>query len=240
MEKTSQRCINLLIVEDNVSLSTCLLEYFQSTEYTTTTVGDADTAMRYLTQPRGYDLVLLDLSLPGKSGFELLEEVQGLSIDPSFILLTVLDQLESKLRAFSLGADDYLIKPCACQELKARMDAVLRRRQAPVADDEEQSYAFRDLTIDFVSNTCFRDGQRIPLTALEFEILEYLVERKGRVVPREELRNTVWAERETICLRTIDRHVAKIREKIEQDPDVPAYLQTVYGKGYEFVAAEYA
>lgn len=242
MESTSQSPIRLLIVEDSEATSTSLLDYFRSqTPYTTTTVSDADTALRYLSQPPGYDVVLLDVSLPGKSGFDLLEEVQSLPIDTSFLILSCVDRLEDKLRGFNLGADDYVVKPCAMEELKARVEAVLCRRLAPAAaSNGTYTYTLEDLTINFASNTCFREGQRIPLTSLEFDILEHLVEQRGTVVPREELRDAVWGDRNEICLRTIDRHVAKIRDKIEQNPQFPTYLQTVYGKGYEFAAAEYA
>lgn len=238
---TSQSPIRLLIVEGNECSSTSLLEYFRSEQYTTTTVGDADSALRYLSTPPGYDVVLLDVALPGKSGFDLMEEVRRLPIDASFLLITDRDRLEDKLRGFSLGADDYIVKPFALEELKARVEAVLCRRLTPAsASNGTHMYTLDDLTINFASNTCFRQGQRVPLTSLEFEILEYLVENRGRVVPREELRDAVWADRNGICLRTIDRHVAKIREKLEQNSEMPAYLQTVYGKGYEFACAEYA
>lgn len=242
MEAASQSPIRLLIVEDSEAASTSLLDYFRSkTPYTTTTVGDAETALRYLSRPPGYDVVLLDVSLPGKSGFELLEEAQALPLESSFLLLSSKDRLQDKLRGFNLGADDYVVKPCAMEELEARVEAVLCRRLAPAADSKgTYTYALDDLTINFASNTCFREGQRVPLTSLEFEILEYLVEQRGRTVPRKELRDAVWENTDDICLRTIDRHVAKIRNKIEQDPELPAYLQTVYGKGYEFTAAEYA
>jgi DNA-binding response OmpR family regulator len=241
MEATDPSSIRLLIVGDDESTSTRLLEYFQSKAYTTTTVGDADTALRYLSQSPGYDVVLLDLSLPGKNGFELLEEVQAHSITASFILLTSRDRLEDKLRGFDLGADDYVVKPCAVEELQARVEAVFNRQSStPSPSKEEQSFTFGELAINLASHTCSRDGRRIPLTALEFEILTYLVEHRGRAIPRDQLRDAVWSDRENICLRTIDRHVAKIRRKIERDCKQPAYLQTVYGKGYQFAAAESA
>lgn len=239
LDSTPQSPIRLLIVEDNETISTGLLEYFRSAHYTTTTVGDAETALRYLSQPPGYDIVLLDVMLPGKDGFELLEEAQKLPIDASFLIVSGRNNLEDRLRGFSLGAEDYIVKPFEMEELKARVEAVLCRRLAP-ASYGSHMYTLDDLTINFASNTCFRDGRRVPLTSLEFEILEYLVENRGCVVPREELRDAVWDDRDSISLRTIDRHVAKIREKLEPDPQMPTYLQTVYGKGYEFACAEYA
>jgi DNA-binding response OmpR family regulator len=240
MESTSVSDIRLLIIAGDDETRTCLLKYFQASKYQTTTVGDADTALRYLSNTPGYDIALLDVSLPGKNGFDLLEAAKKYPIDTAFLLITDRSCLEDKLQGFHLGADDYVVKPCAMEELEARVHAVLRRRPAPTTSTDQNIYTLNDLTIDFAANTCFREERRIPLTSLEFNILEYLVEHRGRVVRREELRDAVWADRDGICLRTIDRHVAKIREKLEQDPDVPAYLQTVYGKGYEFACAEYA
>ncbi len=240
MTSTPDSHIRLLIIAGDDETRTCLLEHFRAPTYQTTTVGDADTAFRYLSTTPGYDVALLDVSLPGKNGFDLLEAAQGHPVDTSFLLITNRSCLEDKLHGFHLGADDYVVKPCAMEELEARVHAVLRRRPVPTPSAERDTYTLNDLTIDFAANTCFREERRIPLTSLEFNILEYLVEHRGRVVPREELRDAVWADRDGICLRTIDRHVAKIREKLEQDPNVPAYLQTVYGKGYEFACAEYA
>jgi DNA-binding response OmpR family regulator len=241
MESTPQSPIRLLIVGDDEATSTGLLEYFRSPTYTTTTVSDADTALRYLVQPPGYDIVLLDMTLPGRSGFDLLADAARHSIKASFLLLSDRDCLEDKLRGFRLGADDYVVKPCAMEEIEARVAAVLgRRRSGASSSNGTHVHVLDDLTINVAANTCVREGRRIPLTSLEFDILSYLVEHRGRVVPREELRDAVWDDRDGICLRTIDRHVAKIREKLEHDPDMPAYLQTVYGKGYEFACAEYA
>lgn len=239
MNLIAQATVRLLIVADDDHTSACLLEHFRSKDYTTTTVGDTDSALRYLTQSPGYDVALIDVSLPNNSGFSLLEAVQDLSIETSFLLVTDRGRLEDTLRGFTLGADDYVVKPCAMEELEARVEAVLRRRRRPAHTSEEtDTYSLDNLEINFASNTCFREGQRIPLTALEFEILGYLVDQRGRVVPREELRDAVWQDRDNICLRTIDRHVAKIRKKLELNPDLPAYLQTVYGKGYEFGSEE--
>lgn len=239
MSLTAQTSIRLLIVADDDHTSATLLEHFRSNDYTTTTVGDTESALRYLGQSPGYDVALIDVSLPNNSGFSLLEAVQDRSIETSILLVTDRGRLEDTLRGFTLGADDYVVKPCAMEELEARVEAVLRRRQpTDHASEQTHTYSLDNLKINFSSNTCFREGQRIPLTALEFEILGYLVDQRGRVVPREELRDAVWQDRDSICLRTIDRHVAKIRKKLEQNPDLPAYLQTVYGKGYEFGCEE--
>lgn len=231
--------IRLLVVEDDNLICTLVIDYFRSKEYTVTTVSDVETASQYLSQPPGYDVVLLDLTLRGKDGFALLEDVDWRQTETALLVVSARDGLEDRLRAFRLGADDYLIKPFALEELEARIKAVHRRRQVPSA---ESSHVFdlNGLTINFAANTCYVNDQRISLTSLEFEILKYLAQNRGRVVPREELRKEVWSTPEDVALRTIDRHVAKIRRKLEPDSMTPTYLQTIYGKGYQFAAAEFA
>lgn len=240
MESTSARTIRLLIIAGEEDTRSRLLEYFQTSPYQTTTVGDADTALRYLSDCPGYDAAFLDRCLPEQTGFDLLETVQEMNTETAFLLLTSRSCLEDKLYGFELGADDYVERPFAMEELEARLQAVLRRSPASSPPTDEGTYTLNDLTINFGANTCFRGDQRVSLTSLEFMILKYIVEHRGQIVTREELRDAVWTDREDICLRTVDRHVAKIREKLERDPNVPAFLQTVYGKGYKFACAEYA
>lgn len=229
-----QSVVRLLIIENDEILGTCLLEHFRSAHYTASAVGDADTALRSLSQPPEYDIALLDVQLPGTSGFDLLDRAQQLPIDTSFFILSARASLEDRLRGFDLGAADYLKKPFDLEELEARVESVLRSRLAP-ASNRSHVYTHDDLTIDFASHECFRDGQQIFLSALEFQILECLVENRGRVLSREELRSVIWQNENAVSLRTIDWHVAKIRDKIEPDPQKPAFLRVVCGKGYEFV-----
>lgn len=231
--------IRLLVVEDDNLICTLVIDYFRSKEYTVTTVSDVETASKYLSQPPGYDVVLLDLTLRGKDGFALLEEVEWRQTETALLVVSARDGLEDRLRAFRLGADDYLIKPFALEELEARIKAVHRRHQVP---SSESSHVFNlnGLTLNFAANTCYVNDQRVSLTSLEFKILKYLVQNRGRVVPREELRKEVWSNPEDVALRTIDRHMAKIRRKLEPDSMAPTYLQTIYGKGYQFAAAEFA
>lgn len=236
---TQSSPIRLLVVEDDNLICTLVIEYFRSKEYTITTVSDVETATQYLSQPPGYDVVLLDLTLRGKDGFALLEDVDWQKTETALLVVSARDGLEDRLRAFRLGADDYLIKPFALEELEARIKAVHRRQQVP-ASQSAHLFNLNGLTINFAANTCYVNEQQISLTALEFNILKYLVQNRGRVVPREELREEVWGNEEDVALRTIDRHVAKIRGKLEPDSMTPTYLQTIYGKGYQFACAEYA
>lgn len=227
----------LLIIDDDPALCMGLLEYFRAAHFAPTTTSDADTALRYLRQPPGYDIALLDIDLRGTSGFALLEALQQTSIDTAVLIISGRSALSHRLRGFRLGAQDYLTKPFALDELKARVDVILERRSSsPAHRDGPPSR--EGLTLDPALKSCFRGSTRLPLTALEYRLLAYLAARPGRVISREGLRRALWTEDASISLRTIDRHIAKIREKIEPHPQNPLYLRTVYGKGYEFTVAD--
>lgn len=238
MESMSQSPVRLLIVEDDKRLSTSLLDHFRP-KYTATTAGDTDTALGYLSQPPGYDVTLFDLSLSDASGETLLERANKLPIDTSFLVMSDPESLSDRIQDSTPNIDDYIVKPFAMEELNARVETILCRQLAPGSYGSDV-FATDDLTINFAARSCFRDGEHIPLTSREFQILQYLVEQRGQVVTREELRKEVWEDENAILLRTVDRHVAEIRKKIEQTPDAPMYLHTVHGKGYEFACAEYA
>jgi DNA-binding response OmpR family regulator len=238
MESMSQSPVRLLIVENDERLSTSLLDHFRP-KYTATTAGDTDTALGYLSQPPGYDVTLLDLSLPNTEGCNLLEQANKLPIETSFLVMSDPEGLNDRIQGSTPNIDDYIVKPFAMEELNARVETILCQQLAPGSYGSDV-YATDDLTINFAARSCFRDGERIPLTSREFQILQYLVEQRGHVVSREELRQEVWEDDDAILLRTVDRHVAEIRKKIEQTPNAPAYLHTVHGKGYEFACAEYA
>jgi DNA-binding response OmpR family regulator len=237
METTNQNAPRLLIVDDEDMTRSGLLAYFQEAHYTVTSVGDVDGALDYLTRGPGYDVVLLDVALSGRSGFDLLREAKAQEIDSSFLILSARDDVDDRVTGLRLGADDYITKPFDVKEVEARVEAVLRARPSPSAE-ASPSFSTRNLEVNFSARTCFRDGERVPLTTLEFEILAYLVKNRGRAIDREELRTEIWTDAPSIHLRTVDRHIAKIRRKLERDAQVPAYLRTVYGKGYEFMCEE--
>ena len=239
MESMSQSPACLLIVEDDQQLSTSLLDHFRP-RYKATTTGDPDTALAYLSQPPGYDVTLLDLSLSNSDKGNLLERAEKLPVDTSFLVMADPDGLSGLVQDSTPTIDDYIVKPFAMEELNARVETILCRKLTPGGSYGSDVYATDDLTINFAARSCFRDGERIPLTAREFQLLQYLVEQKGTVVSREELRREVWDDEDAISLRTVDRHITEIRKKIEHSPHAPAYLHTVYGKGYEFACAEYA
>jgi DNA-binding response OmpR family regulator len=225
----------LLIVEDDPEVGAGLKEFFVLKEYDVTHVADGEQALREITTLPPYDLVLLDVMLPKKNGFEVLREARRAGVDSPVIMLTVKGSKEDKLRGFELGADDYVTKPFNAEELAARVHAVLKRSQPP-ADAPMDTYEFGDVSVNFSSHIARRSGEPVEFTALEFDILKYFIEHRGRTVSRKQLLRDVWGISGEITTRTIDRHVASLRKKVEPNPTKPTYIETVYGIGYRFTA----
>ena len=235
MEQTYRDVENarLLIVEDDPEMGIGLEKFFNLKGYEVVRVTDGEEALRTMRHLPPYDLVLLDVMLPNKDGFDVLREARKAGVDSPVIMLTVKGQDEDKLRGFELGADDYVTKPFNAEELAARVQAVLRRSQT-AGSDEEDIYTFGNVEVDFGSHTARRDGEEVEFTALEFDILDYFIQHRGRTVSRKQLLRDVWGISGDITTRTIDRHVASLRKKIEPDPTDPTYIKTVYGIGYKF------
>ncbi|PEN05406.1 DNA-binding response regulator [Longimonas halophila] len=232
LDSSPPSATRLLIVEDDPEVGTGLEEFFTLKGYHVSRVDDGKQGLQEITSLPPYDLVILDVMLPHKSGFEILREARQSGVDSPVIMLTVKASEDDKLRGFKLGADDYVTKPFDAEELAARVQAVLERsHQDGEADD---SFSFGDVEVEFSSETAQRNGETIEFTTLEFDILEYFIEHRGRTVSRKQLLRDVWGISGDITTRTIDRHVASLRKKIEPDPTDPTYIETVYGIGYKF------
>jgi DNA-binding response OmpR family regulator len=226
----------ILIVEDDPDVGTGLEDFLSIKGYDVERVVDGESALQEITMLPPYDVILLDVMLPDKDGFEVLREARKSGVDSPVIMLTAKSESKHKLRGFDLGADDYVTKPFDAEELAARVRAVLQRSQDPEElPDVGDVYSFDEYTVDFTTETATRDGDEIEFTDLEFDILEYFINHRGRTVSRNQLLRDVWGISGDITTRTIDRHVAALRKKIEPDPDDPTYIQTVYGVGYKFV-----
>ncbi len=225
----------LLIAEDDRDVGESLEALFSRRGYTVQHVASGAAALQEMTTLPPYDLVLLDVKLPEKDGFEVLREARRGGVDSPVIMLTVKDEHKHKLRGFDLGADDYVTKPFDTKELAARVEAVLSRSESALPDTGDV-YSFGDITVRFPSEQATKSEADLELTDLEFDILEYFIKHRGRTVSREQLLRDVWGISGDITTRTIDRHVASLRKKIEPAPDDPTYLKTVYGIGYKFVA----
>jgi two-component system alkaline phosphatase synthesis response regulator PhoP len=172
--------------------------------------------------------------LPGRSGFDICRELRHRDIDLPILMLTARGGVDDRVTGLKLGADDYLAKPFEVSELLARIEALLRRAKATrkLADSV---FCFEDLTVDFRRKEVTRRGQAIELSAREFQLLSYLIAHREAAISREELLDKVWGYQSIPNTRTVDVHVAQLRQKIEDNPKEARYIVTVYGCGYKFV-----
>jgi DNA-binding response OmpR family regulator len=216
----------VLIVEDDAALSRLLLDNFRFEGFTVDSASDGADALEKAAsfQP---DLVLLDLMLPGLSGFDVCRTLSARESRPGIIIITSRRLKDDKVRGLELGADDYVTKPFELDELLARAHAVLRRSQ-PKLDRVHLG----DVLVDFRNFRATRRGESINLQHREIEVLRHLAERAGKTVSREELLKLVWGYREVPLTRTVDICVARLRRKIEADPHHPRYIRTAHGDGY--------
>jgi len=233
MPTTTDQTYHMLIVEDDTDILMGLEEYFELEDYEVETAGDGEEALRKMKDMDKCDVVLLDVMLPKKDGFEVLEQSQEMGFSAPILMITARGEQESKLKGFGLGADDYVTKPFNVEELAARVKAILQRTKPP-AEAPMDVYEIGNVEVNFTTHEAYRDGEELNFTALEFDILRYLIQHKGRTVTRKQLLRDVWGIDENIITRTIDRHMASVRKKIEPDPSDPTYIETVYGIGYRF------
>lgn len=225
---------DLLIVEDEVDLALGFRDALAHAGYRADVVHDGRNALEALRQ-RPYELVLLDLMLPGLNGIDVLKELRTFRSDTCVLILTALAGGEDAvIRAIEAGADDYLSKPCSPRELVARVEARFRRRaldSAPPARLELPG----GISVDLARLEVHRDGKLIPLTPREGDIIEYLIRHRTRVVTRDDLLLDVWHYKSAnVETRTVDIHIVGLRRKIELVPETPQVVQTVRGKGYRW------
>ncbi|HET6569656.1 MAG TPA: response regulator transcription factor [Rhodothermales bacterium] len=230
---TNDEQFHMLIVEDDPDIQMGLAEYFEMSGYRVTTAKDGEEALEKMKENPDLDIVLLDVMLPHKNGFDVLEESQEMGFTAPILMLTGRGEQESILKGFGLGAEDYVTKPFNAEELSARIKAILSRTQPPDRAPME-IYQIGDVTINFSTHEALRGQEDLAFTALEFDILRYLIQNRDRTITRKQLLRDVWGIEQDIITRTIDRHIASVRKKIEPDPAIPAYIETVYGIGYRF------
>ena len=180
------------------------------------------------------DLIILDIMLPEKDGFEVCRELRQKNIGIPIIMLTAKGEEIDRVVGLEIGADDYITKPFSVRELLARLKAHLRRADRAV-NTLNRKYSFGDVEIDFSHFKAKRKGKELDLTSIEMEILKYLIKHRGEVVTRDDLLDKIWGYDSYPTTRTIDNHILKLRKKIEEDPAHPRYILSVYGGGYRFV-----
>jgi two-component system alkaline phosphatase synthesis response regulator PhoP len=224
----------ILLVEDEPGLVLTLSDLLRAEGYTVESAIDGPTGLARAVN-ESFDLIILDVMLPGKSGLEVCRELRQRGKDVAVLMLTAKTQLIDRVVGLKLGADDYLTKPFEPPELLARIEALLRRvnkeKLAPVA-----RFQFGNVDVDFENGDVRKDGMPIGLAAKELELLRYLIDHRGKVVSRDELLEGVWEYQPGVSSRTIDVHVAWLRQKLEDNPQTPRHIHTVRGVGYRFSA----
>jgi len=219
----------ILIVEDEPSIALALDDDLRREGYETEVAADGDTAARTAIA-RAFDLILLDVMLPGKDGFEVCREVRRAGVQTPIVMLTAKTQEAEKVLGLELGADDYVTKPYSARELRARVKAHLRRGTAHTSD----IVRFGDAELDFTRCELRREGRVVELSALEFKLLAAFVRRSGCLLTREQLLDEVWGPGTHVTDRVVDNQVTNLRRKIEPEPDRPRFLVALRGLGYRF------
>jgi two-component system alkaline phosphatase synthesis response regulator PhoP len=222
----------ILLIEDEPGLVMTLTDRLVGEGYLVESCSDGDTG---LSQASGgtYDLILLDVMLPRKSGLDVCRQLRQNGVDTPILMLTARSQVVDKVVGLQLGADDYLTKPFDMMELLARVGALLRR--APkAASTNPLSYRFGQVQVNFKSGEVVREGNPVALSAREFHLLRYLIDHRGAVVSREELLTEVWGYEAMPETRTVDVHMAWLRQKLEPNPKHPEFILTLRGLGYKF------
>jgi DNA-binding response OmpR family regulator len=220
--------MRVLVVEDEQKVANALREGLEGEKYDVVVERTGEDAFFRLTT-EAFDLILLDLGLPGRDGLQILTTLRGKGIKTPVLVLTARDTLQDRVAGLDSGADDYLVKPFAFAELLARIRALMRRGRAA----ESPRLGVGDLTMDLITRKVMRGGQPVELTVREFELLEYLMRYEGQVVSRETLARDVWKEtaRTTPLDNVIDVHIARLRRKVDVDRPVKL-IHTVRGVGF--------
>jgi two-component system alkaline phosphatase synthesis response regulator PhoP len=222
----------ILLVEDEPSLVVTLTDRLEAEGYRVETSGDGEEALARAAAG-AFDLVILDVMLPGRNGFDVCRDLRQRGLQVPVLMLTARAQVVDRVVGLKLGADDYLTKPFEMLELLARVEALLRRARTPIAPSVG-AYAFGDVQVDFRRAEVSRGGQALALSALEYKLLRYFVENRGQVLSREELLDRVWGYDAAAQTRTVDVHVASLRQKVEPNPSRPQHIVTVHRLGYKF------
>jgi DNA-binding response OmpR family regulator len=225
----------LLVIEDDPQLSTGLSLFLETHGFDVRLISEGDEGMTEAVALPGYDLVVLDANLPGRSGFEILREMRTRGVATPVLMLTGLGAHEDRMRGFELGADDYLTKPFSTDELLARVQAILRRSRV---ERESGVFDVGGLRVDLGQRKVTRDGESVALTDLEFKLLKYLIEHQGRTVSREQLLRDVWGLPSEVETRTIDRHINALRKVMDGEDEESWPIHSVYGIGYKLTGAD--
>jgi DNA-binding response OmpR family regulator len=223
----------ILLVEDEQALRSTLSVRLRGEGYVVDTANDATDGFEKATSSP-FDLIILDVMLPDRSGLDVCRDIRQAGLATPILFLSARHQTTDKVIGLRLGGDDYVTKPFKAAELVARIEVLLRRVPIRAGHGVHQ---FGAIQVDIRRSEVTRDGSPVYLSAREFQLLRYLIERAGGTVPRVELLRSVWGYDSNTLTRTVDMHVASLRNKLEQDPKHPDFILTVAGVGYKFVGS---
>ncbi|MFG6147511.1 response regulator transcription factor [Halobacillus sp. B23F22_1] len=223
----------ILVIEDEREIAELERDYLEINGYAVDIEGDGEKGLQKALQ-EDYDLLLLDLMLPGVSGFEICKKVRKEKEVPILMITAKTSDID-KVRGLGLGADDYIVKPFSPNELVARVKAHLTRYQRLVGKEDDKDITVRGLHIDSASRRVFVNGEEKTLTAREFDLLEFMALHPNQVFSKDDLMERIWGLDALGDSTTVTVHVRRIREKIEEDASKPAYIETIWGVGYRFL-----
>lgn len=226
--------MRILLVEDEKGLILTLTDRLESEGFTVDSALDGKLGFEMAVDGK-YDLVILDVMLPKKNGYDVCRDLRQKGVATPILMLTAKGETIDKVLGLKLGADDYLTKPFEVIELLARVEALLRRSPARANGHSHDAFRFGEVTIDFKRAEVTRESERVELSAMEFKLLQHLIENRGVVHSRDQLLDAVWGYDATPSTRTVDVHIAWLRQKLETNPKHPSFIQTVHGMGYKFV-----
>lgn len=225
--------MRILLVEDEKGLIVTLTDRLQSEGFEVVSAGDGKKGLE-LASHESFDLIILDVMLPKKNGYDVARDLRQLGIQTPVLMLTAKGETIDKVLGLKLGADDYLTKPFEMIELLARVEALLRRSPQQQTNGHG-TFRFGSVAIDFKRAEVSKANKPIDLSAMEFKLLQFLIENRGTVHSRDDLLDAVWGYDAMPTTRTVDVHIAWLRQKLEENPRHPHFIQTVHGMGYKFV-----
>jgi two-component system alkaline phosphatase synthesis response regulator PhoP len=230
----------ILLIEDEAGLILTLTDRLESENFSVKNATDGEEGLS-MALAETFDLIVLDVMLPVKNGFDVCRDLRARNVSSPILMLTAKGETIDKVLGLKLGADDYLTKPFEMAEFIARVEALLRRapqhqEQRLANQNSPGAFRFGDVAVDFRRAEITRGNQPVELSAIEFKLLQFLIENRGAVHSRDKLLDEVWGYDQMPTTRTVDVHVAWLRQKLEANPKHPQFIQTVHGLGYKFTA----
>ncbi len=230
----SKQAEKILLIEDEPGLVMTIRDRLEEERYEVEVAVDGESGYeKALTS--SHDLIILDLMLPKKGGLDICRDLRQKGVQTPILMLTAKGQVIDKVLGLKLGADDYMQKPFEMMELLARVEVQLRKKNRKQEKNEVGEYAFANVTMDFKKMLIKKEEEEISLSAKEFQLLKFLVENEGGILTRDQLLNEVWGYDALPSTRTVDVHIAWLRQKLEEDSRYPKHILTVHGFGYKFV-----